>query len=121
MIKPLMSLFETVIEDIKSLFEDRVELVKLRVIDKVSKAFASVITGFFLVIAFIIFITVFNIGIAFYIGECTGKTYMGFLSVAAFYAIAGIILFLGRRTLLRSIITGILIRKITKYGNRKNK
>ena len=41
MIKPLISLFETVIEDIKSLFEDRVELVKLRVIDKISKFFAS--------------------------------------------------------------------------------
>ncbi len=121
MIKPLISLFETVIEDIKSLFEDRVELLKLRVIDKISKFFASVITGLFLAMAFIIFITVFNIGIALYIGECTGKTYIGFLSVAGFYAVVGIILFLGRRTLLRSAITGILIRKITKYGNRKNK
>lgn len=121
MSKPLISLIESVFEDIKSLFEDRLDLLKLRVIDKVSKFFASVITGLFLAMAFIIFITVFNIGIALYIGECTGKTYIGFLSVAAFYAVAGIILFLGRRTLIRSTITGILIKKITRYGHRRNK
>ena len=94
---------------------------RLRVIDKISKFFASVITGLFLAMTFIIFITVFNIGIALYIGECTGKTYLGFLLVAAFYAVAGIILFLGRRALIRSAITSILIKKITRYGHRKNK
>lgn len=121
MSKPILSLIESVVENIKSLFADRVDLLKLKFIDKISKLFSSIITGLVLAMVFIIFITVFNIGIALYIGECTGKIYVGFLLVAAFYAIAGIILFAARRTLIKSAITGILIRKITKYGQHKNK
>ena len=117
MSKSISSLIESLFDNVKEYINDKLELFKLKLIDKVSSLIATIFTAVLLLVTFLIFITVFNIGIALLISEYTGKTYMGFLILAAFYAIAGLVLFLGRGSLIKSAIVGIIIRKIHKNGN----
>lgn len=118
--KFISSLTESLFDNVKEYINVRLELFKLKLVDKISSLISTFITAFLLLIISVIFFTVFNIGIALLIGECAGKPYIGFLILAAFYAIAGLILFLGRGSFIKSALVGIIIRKIYKNGSEKN-
>lgn len=113
----IIRLVESLLENISSLFEDKIELIKLKVIEKLSRIITSIITAFLLSLFFLVFIIVFNIGIALLIGNITGKSYLGFLIVSAFYAIIGFLLFVYRRKIMKGIIINRIIKKITEYGS----
>ena len=118
--KFISSLTESLFDNVKEYINVKLELFKLKVVDKISSLISTFITVFLLLIISIIFFTVFNIGIALLIGECLGKPYIGFLILSAFYAIAGLFLFLGRGSFFKSALVGIIIRKIYKNGSEKN-
>ena len=67
------------------------ELVKLKAVDKSSNLFSSALAQgilYFFVLQFLLFL---NLGLAFWLGEILGKNYYGFLVVAAFYGLTGIV------------------------------
>ena len=121
MSKPILGIIESLFENVKGYMDDRLELFKLKLVQKVSAVVSSVISFIVLMVVFLIFFTVFNIGIALLISEFTGKAYAGFLILAGFYAIAGIVLFIGSGRFLTSAISSIIIRKIYKHAGQKNK
>ena len=118
--KLISSLTESLFDNVKEYINVKLELFKLKLVDKISSLISTFITALLLLIISFIFFTLLNIGIALLISECTGKSYMGFLILAVFYAIAGLILFLGRGSFIKSALVGILIRKIYKNGSKKN-
>lgn len=85
------SSIESLFEKIKSYIETRTELIKLKAIDKSSSFVSGLITYIIVFVVFWCVFLLFNIGLAFLIGELVGKVYYGFFILAAFYAIAGIV------------------------------
>jgi hypothetical protein len=71
-----------------------IELIKLKTVDKVADGTSSIVAWTAVVIALILFFITLNFGLAFWIGDLLGqKAYLGFFIVAAFYGLAGLILF----------------------------
>ena len=109
--QPTITLIESLFSKSKEYAGNRFELYKLKAIDKTSTIAASIIAGVALFIVLFIFFIVFNIGIALLIGDLLGKSYLGFLILAAIYAIAGLILFRGRNKFFKTPVAQMLIRK----------
>lgn len=106
-----LTLIESLFGKSQEYAANRIELLKLKLIDKTSNIASLVITGVALLIVFLIFFIVLNIGIALLIGDLLGKAYLGFLILAVLYAIAGLVLFKGRNKFFKAPIIGMFIRK----------
>ena len=109
--EPTITLIESLFSKSKEYAGNRFQLYKLKAIDKSATIASSVISGVALFIVFFIFFVVLNIGIALLIGDLLGKSYWGFLILAAVYAIAGFILFKGRDKFFKTPVIEMLIRK----------
>ncbi|MEP6675604.1 MAG: phage holin family protein [Ferruginibacter sp.] len=92
--------------------ETRVELYKLQAVNKSSQVFSSLASRLIITIILIFFITLLNIGVALWIGECLGKMYYGFFIMAAFYGLVALIVYALRRTLLQKPVINSLIKKM---------
>lgn len=106
-----ITLIESLFSKSKEYATNRLDLYKFKLIDKTSNVASLVITGVVMFSVLFIFFVVFNIGIALLIGDLIGKSYLGFLILAAFYAIAGFVLFRGRNKFFKTPVTETLIRK----------
>ncbi|MDQ6815174.1 MAG: phage holin family protein [Bacteroidota bacterium] len=109
--QPTLTLIESLFSQSKEYVDNRLELYKLKAIDKSSSIASSVISGIALFVVFFIFFVVFNIGIALLIGDLIGKAYLGFLILAAIYAIVGLVLFSKRDKIFKIPIAKMLIGK----------
>ncbi|MFL5762731.1 MAG: hypothetical protein ACJ77K_02245 [Bacteroidia bacterium] len=67
------------------------ELLKLAALDKTAGMSSVFVSRSIAILLFSMFTVIFNIGISFWLGDLLGKLHYGFFCVAAFYAIAGII------------------------------
>ncbi len=86
------------IESIESLFEKiemysktSYDLFKLRVLETVTVVATSLLSRLVVIAIFFVFVFFLNIGIALMVGDLLGKLYYGFLLVAIFYLVIGII------------------------------
>ena len=109
--QPTLTLIESLISQSKEYVENRLELLKLKAVDKTANVFSAVVSGVILFVIFFIFFVVLNIGLALWIGDLVGKSYLGFLLLAAFYLIIGLVIFLGRNTWMKSAFTSMIIKK----------
>ncbi|MCW3113601.1 MAG: hypothetical protein JWR18_1997 [Segetibacter sp.] len=109
--QPTLTLIESLFGQSKDYIDNRLELYKLKMIDKTSSVASSVVSGIALFVIFFIFFIVFNIGIALLIGDLVGKSYLGFLILAAVYGIAGLVLFSKRDKIFKSPVTKMIIGK----------
>ena len=109
--QPTFTLIESLLSQSKDYAETRLELLKLKAVDKTSSIFSAVLSGVIFFIVFFIFFVVLNIGLALWIGDLVGRSYLGFLLLAAFYLVIGLVLYAGRNKWLKSTFTGIIIRK----------
>jgi hypothetical protein len=92
-----MEFKETYIEPLLQKMEDygkaNFEILKLKTIDKAAAVTSTLISRLLLVIAASFFLLALNIALALWLGDLLGKTYLGFLIVAAFYALVVLVLF----------------------------
>jgi hypothetical protein len=109
--QPTITLIESLFSRSKDYADNKLDLLKLKLIDKTSNVASLVITGVAMFVILFIFFVVFNIGIALLIGDLIGKSYLGFLILAAFYAIAGFVIFKGRNKFFKTPVSQTLIRK----------
>jgi ammonia channel protein AmtB len=87
---------ETLFEKTKSYTNSSLELYKLKAIDKSADMMSTLIKRLTLAVFFIFCFLFLNTGLALLIGEALGRTSFGFLIVAGFYAIVGIVFYLFR-------------------------
>jgi hypothetical protein len=73
-----------------------VELYKLKAIDKAAETVSSILTRAIIMLVFLLFFVILNIGIALWIGSQMTDTYFGFFILSGFYAVVALILFLMR-------------------------
>lgn len=87
-------IFDDLVSSAETYGKTSVELIKLKTIEKVADGASSMVAWATVVIALVLFFITLNFGIAFLVGDLVGKAYLGFLIVAAFYGIVGLILYL---------------------------
>lgn len=108
--KLIESLLERAVEYGRTSFE----LAKLKGLDKTSDAASSFIPHsvvFFLLASFAFFL---NLGLAFWLGEILGKSYLGFFVVAAFYGIVGMVIHFFMHDWLKKRICNYIIKQVLK-------
>jgi len=109
--QPTLTLIESLFSQTKDYIDNRLELYKLKLVDKTSGIASSIISLVVLFVVFFIFFVVLNIGIALLIGDLVGKSYLGFLILAAVYAIVGLVLFAKRDKIFKTPLTRLIIGK----------
>lgn len=112
--KPTVPLITTLFGQIKDYATNRLELAKLKTIDKTAATVSAIAIGLALFVVFFIFFLVLNIGIGFLIGHYVGGAHWGFLILAGFYLLVGLILFAARNKIFKTPITTMLIQKMLK-------
>ena len=88
-----INLIEPLLERFKDYGKTSIELVKLKSIDKTADILSTLVARLFFFMVLVIFLITMNIAIALWLGQIIGKTYDGFLVVAAFYGVIGVILY----------------------------
>jgi hypothetical protein len=84
------------------------ELLKLKSLDKVATLAAALISRLILISILVFFVFTLTVAIALWLGDELGKNYYGFLIVASFYALLGIVLFLVRPFIKTSVNNSIV-------------
>lgn len=105
---------DSVVEGIEQYAKTNIELAKLTVVDKVADGVSSMAGWVAFGVAMILFFITLNFGVALWIGESIGKTYVGFLIVAGFYAFVGLIIFLIKDKFIKKPLNNSLINQMLK-------
>lgn len=87
----LASETEEVIDHLKDYLETRAEIAKLTFLDKGSQSAGAAAGGFIIGFLFFLFFIFLGIALAYFISEMTDHLYIGFISVAGIYLVAGMI------------------------------
>ncbi len=85
-------LLEPLLESAEAYSKTSFELLKLKSLDKTAAVTSTLISRLLLVIVLSFFALTLSIAVALWLGELLGKSYYGFLVVAGFYGLSGIIL-----------------------------
>lgn len=99
---------EPLFEKATALSKTSLTLFKLKAVKKTAEVSASLISRSLFTLLITLFACMLNIAIALWLGDLLGKSYYGFLIVAGFYALAGIILLLIHPRLKASLQNAII-------------
>jgi hypothetical protein len=87
------------------------ELTKLKVLESSIRIVTSLVVKASVIFVASLFLLVFNIGIAFLLGDLLGKVYYGFFIVAAFYFIAAVTLHFFLHRWIKSPVSDLIIKQ----------
>ncbi|MCW3103833.1 MAG: hypothetical protein JWO09_2273 [Bacteroidetes bacterium] len=88
------------------------ELLKLKTVDRTASLTSSLASRGLAILFLSMFTVVANIGIALWLGELLGKTYLGFFCVSAFYGIVGGILYFFMHKRIKNYISNSIISQL---------
>ena len=103
---------ESLIDRVKSYVETRIDLLRLKAIDKSSSFLSLLISMVVVLLTGFIFVMLLSVAVALFLGECLGKAYYGFLIVAGFYLITGLVLYALRDKWLKKPIANSMIKNL---------
>lgn len=112
------SKLESIFEHVREYIETRTKLILLNTADKTSAVFSSLASFLFIALAMIFVLLFLSTGAALWIGHSYGETSMGFLIVGLFYVLVGFVLYLGRKSLIKTPVANSVITSI--YSDEKN-
>ncbi len=92
--------------------ETRFDLVAINIQDKVTEILASMASIAVVAVLFIFVVLLLSIGAAMYLSDYFHSAFIGFLYVAAFYFVLGLVVIFTRRNLIKMPIINGLLRKI---------
>ena len=107
-------LIESLLERVTDYGKTTYELVKLKALDKTTDAVSSFIPHSFVLVLIAIFMLFANLGLALYLGEIFGKIFYGFLVVAAFYGIMGMIIHFFMHKWINKPVSNYIIKQLLK-------
>jgi hypothetical protein len=108
------NLFETLLEQASEYGKTSIDLAKLKALDKTTEIVSSIIPLSVVILLVVTSLLFLNLGLAFWLGEFFGKTYYGFLVVAAFYVIAGILIHFFLRKWIKRLVGDYFIKRVLK-------
>ena len=92
---------EELVREIKEYIHIKLESFKLTVAEKISRVAAVIIAGAVVAVAILFFIIFLSFALAFLLGEIVGSVWLGFLIVAGFYLLIGLIVWSSKRKLIQ--------------------
>jgi fatty acid desaturase len=107
-------LIESLLERITDYGTTTYELVKLKALDKTTDAVSSFIPHSFVFVLIAIFMLFANLGLALWLGEISGKIFYGFLIVAAFYGLIGLIIHFLMHKWIKKLVSNYIIKHSLK-------
>ncbi len=108
------SLIELLFEKIEEYSKTNYELIKFKLLKTTSIIVPSLISRLIVVLVFFFFMLILSIGIAFYLNELFNNLYTGFLIVAAFYLVIGIIFYFFLHNWIKKPIGDSIVKQILK-------
>lgn len=87
------NIIEPLISRVEDFGKTSLELIKLQAIERSSKIASSTVANGIFFWVFNLCIVLLNIGAALWLGEITGKIYLGFIFLAGFYAFLTLIFY----------------------------
>jgi hypothetical protein len=105
---------ESIVSKAGDLAETKVELWKLKTVGKISETVSSIISRITIVLLMGVALIILSLGAAYWIGTELENIYYGFFIVGGFYALAGLLVFLFRKTWIKKPISNLIIDKIIK-------
>lgn len=109
--------FEKMFTDVKDYAETRIDIVALNAQDKVSGMMSSIASIMILGVLLIFTVMFLSISGAWFLGEYLHSPSMGFLIVAVFYLILGVILYIKREDWIKMPIINSILKKISFHEN----
>lgn len=88
-----LNLTKELLERAERFNKTSLELLKLKSVDKTADVSSTLFSRVLLLIAFSFFVVMLTVAIALWLGEQLDSAYYGFLAVAIFYGVLGIILY----------------------------
>lgn len=102
---PLNQALSDLVSSIRRYIEIHITLLKLEVMEKSARIVSLTIAAVFLLTLLMLFLLFLSLAAAMWLGDIFGDPALGYLSVAGFYFLAGIIIFVFRRKLfVRTVI-----------------
>lgn len=102
---PLNQALSDLMGSIRRYIEIHISLLKLEVMEKTAKIVSLTIAAVFLLTLLMLFLLFLSVAAAMWLGSLLGNPALGYLSVAGFYLIAGVIIYALRRKLfVRAVI-----------------
>lgn len=108
------SVLETLIESAEELGKTSFELLKYKALDKATFAVSTIVLNIAVIFIGVLFIVMLSVGISVWIGYALDKLYLGFLIVAAFYAILAIVMYFMFGASIKKLVAGIILKQIFK-------
>lgn len=102
---------EDLVEDAKGFLDARVEYTRLYLVEKVSKAFADLVTSTAVIVCFILAFLFGSVTLALYLSNLLGSYAGGFGCVSLIYIILAIIVYLTKNKYIEKAIINVAIRK----------
>ncbi len=109
-----VKLIEKLLERVVEYGKTSAELLKLKALDKASDVFSSLVLRSVAIILIASFMLFLNFGLAFWLGEITGKSYYGFFLVGGFYILIFVVIFLFMRKWIIRITRDYIIKHLLK-------
>jgi hypothetical protein len=106
------SMLDPLLERVEAYSKTSIELLKLQSLDKTAAVTSTLISRLSFVIVLSFFTLTLSTGIALWLGEILGKSYYGFLVVASFYALTGVILFFLHTRIKASVNNSIITQML---------
>jgi hypothetical protein len=96
------------------LAETKVEIWKLKAAGKISETVSSLISVAAIVLLVSASVFLLSVGAAYWIGQRLGSTAYGFLVIGGFYALAGLLIYVFRKSWIQKPVSNLVIGKIVK-------
>lgn len=109
---------EGLTDHVKEYINTRVELTKLRLAEKTSLLISNLIAVTLVVLLFLFVLVFGSIAGAWVLSDWIGKSYSGFLIVAGFYLLLGIIVWITKGRFIRYPVMNAILKQL--YGNEED-
>ncbi len=109
--------FEGFFDDVRDYVNTRVDLATFLATEKAAEVLSSLVTKGALILVFIIGFIFLNISLSLYVGTLINSAAVGFLIVAGFYILVGIILIVIKDTWLKNPILNSFIKQMHKRND----
>ena len=105
---------ESLIEKATEYGKTSLELAKLNAIDKTCEVVSTLLTHLLVLVIVSSFLLFISLGLALWLGEILEKIYLGFLLVAAFYGVTGILIHYFFHESIKKSVGNNLVKQILK-------
>jgi hydrogenase-4 membrane subunit HyfE len=99
---------------VKEYINTRIEYVKLTTAEKSATLIANVAAGLLLAGIFVFFLVFAGISLSIVLGQWIGQLWAGFLIVAFFYLLVGLLVWVARGSIIRLPVMNALIQQLFK-------